>query len=387
MKIAIIGAGAAGMMCAAVLAENSKYEIHIFDKNSKPGVKVSYTGGGRCNLTTAINDRDILQKKYIRGGKFLVPALNAFSPAKAFEWFENHGLELKVEANYRVFPKSDNSYDVIDVFAKIFERCRVRLHYSEAVVEIKKEGDGFGVKTGESDYLFDKVVLTTGGNTFPQTGSTGDGYEFARKFGHFVTKLSYSLNSFAVADSWCKELSGLSFENAALKFTLDGKQITTMGPVLLTHYGISGPNVFEMAAHLAYEEITNIKSKTVYFRPYANLTMEKWNEKLTTLIEANGAKQISSLLESVLPKKFAAAITQIARIDRHKKSAEITREERNQLAKLLGDGLPLMLTSKSAGNEFVTAGGVKLDEIDRKTMQSKFVQGLFLLAKCLILTA
>jgi len=379
MKIAIIGGGAAGIMCAATLAEkNDKHEVHIFEKNSKLGMKVSISGGGRCNVTTGIQDKTILAKKYIRGSNFLSPALAAFGPKAVMDWFESHNVPLKIEEDLRVFPESNNSEDVIDVFYDIFKKHNVILHFQEGVTQILQNKEKFTIQTKLENYEFDVLVLTTGGNAYSQTGSTGEGYVFAKNLGHTITTLGPSLNSFLTEEKWCKELLGISFKNSKFVTTTDeGKKVEATGPMIFTHFGISGPTTFALAAHLAFDTINPKHSKVVSFIPKAELDFNYWNESFQKQIANFPLKQIHNILTLELPSRFATKILELANILPERKANSITREERIKLAKLLAGELKLTLTMRKVGDEFVTAGGINSNEVDRKTMRSKLNPNLY----------
>ena len=204
MKIGIIGAGAAGLMTAATIKElNSETEVLLFERNSRIGRKIAISGGGRCNVTTGITDKKILLTKYPRGAEFLKKAaFKLFPPQKVIDWFESHGLKLKCEADQRVFPANDNAEAVNELFEKLIPET---FKLSEAVLEItKSKQDKFEIKTNKNSYIVDKLVLTTGGNAYSQTGSKGDGYHFAKSLGHTITELGPSLNSFLVHEDWVK---------------------------------------------------------------------------------------------------------------------------------------------------------------------------------------
>ncbi len=380
-KIAIVGGGAAGLICAASILENlhgEKIMITLFEKNPKLGVKVAISGGGRCNVTTGISDEKILLSKYIRGGDFLRPSLLAFPPEKMRDWLLLHGLPTKVEKDNRVFPVSDNGQDVIDLFERQFANSSIRINYRDNVTDIKNVSGGFEITALSGVYNFDILVITTGGNAYSHTGSSGDGYNFAKNLGHSVTKLGPSLNSFEVAEplrsNFCKELSGISFPNCEFSFA-DKKSVS--GAMLFTHFGISGPAVFALAAELAFDVVEKSRPKSVYFKPRASVGVEDWDKILTSHFSTLGTKQIGNSLTHFFPKSFVQKLLELANIDVEKKVSIISKDERRLIAKYLGQGIELLLTSRRAGDEFVTAGGVELKEVNRKTMESRIVPNLY----------
>ncbi|NRH21472.1 aminoacetone oxidase family FAD-binding enzyme [Candidatus Gracilibacteria bacterium] len=374
-QITIIGAGAAGLMTAATILENTESEschIHIFEKNKTPGNKVIISGGGRCNLTTGIEDKKILLSKYTRGADFIRKAFGKFSPRKCREWFESHGVPLKCEKDNRVFPVSDDGYDIVEVFEKLFAkyRNRITLHYGEGVDSILSGNSAFQITTKKGTYDSDIVVITTGGNAYSHTGSTGDGYAFARSLGHTVTQLGPSLSSFLTSEKWTHELSGLAFESAKIG--------DLQGPLLLTHFGISGPLAFMTSSGFAWETIDKNHPKIVHFSPISTMGYIEWEAFLKEQFANHPKKLIISILTEKLPRRFAEAFireyfTSIETIY----PVSIGKVIRENISKLLGEGIPLTLTDRRPGDEFVTAGGVNTDEIDAETMESKIQKNLY----------
>lgn len=378
MKIAIIGGGAAGIMVAATLIEEKLgVEIHLFEKNNLLGKKVSISGGGRCNVTTGVTDKNTLLSKYIRGAKFLIPSFGLFPPQKVMSWFENQGVPLKVEDDSRVFPVSDIGNDVVNVFNKIF-KGNVILHLGEPVQSLKLIKTGFEIETVKGKHDFNIVVITSGGNAYKHTGSSGDGYDFAKSCGHSITKLGPSLSSFETKDEWVKKLSGLSLQNAKLEVLFkNDKKISVSGPFLFTHFGISGPVTFALSAHLAFEDILPQSPIKVTFTPYADMNFDKWDLKIKEASHRHGKKQIKQILSELLPKRFSEEILNLSQIELSKTGAQLTKDERKSITHFLSGGIFLTLMARRKGDEFVTAGGVCLDEIDKKTMQSKLIQNLY----------
>lgn len=379
MKIAIIGGGAAGMMAAATLLEEGvNAQIHLFEKNKILGQKVIISGGGRCNVTTGITDKNVLRKKYTRGSDFLIPALAAFPPGRVREWFEAHGVPLKNEPDNRVFPVSNNGHDVVGAFEKLFAKGGVNLHLMESVKRLEPNGAAFKLQTNKADYDFDVVVLTTGGNAYRHTGSTGDGYAFAKSCGHTITNLGPSLNSFELVEGWPKALSGLSLEKAQLSAVAeDGKRKSADGPVLFTHFGITGPAVFALSSHLAFTSISKAQPLVVAINPDANQTFETVLGLLQEKYQTSGTKLLRKVLGELYPKRFVEAVLSEAKIAGGQTMANVSKEDRRAVAHLFSGKLQLHFAARRPGDEFVTAGGVNLNEIDAKTMRSKVNPNLY----------
>lgn len=227
-KIAIIGGGPAGMMAAASFLESTQtmdYEVHIFETNKVLGRKLVISGGGRCNVTTGIFDKKTLATKYTRGFDFLESSLGEFSPKKCKKWFESHDLPLKIQEDNRVFPVSDDGNDVLAVFEKIFQNnSKVFLHFQEKIQNIEKISEKFIITSTNISLEADYCVIATGGNAYRHTGSTGDGYAFAKNLGHQITALGPSLSSFLIQEEFLKKISGTTFSDAKIIFTHENEK-------------------------------------------------------------------------------------------------------------------------------------------------------------------
>ena len=374
-KIFIIWAWAAGLMTAATILENSEstdFQVHIFEKNKTPGNKVIISGGGRCNVTTGIVDKKILLTKYTRGADFIKKAFGKLSPKKCREWFELHGVPLKCEADNRVFPVSDDGYDIVDVFERIFAKYRdkVVLHYSEGVDGIEKIDEQYRVTTKKWVYEGEIVVITTGWNAYSHTGSTGDGYAFARALGHTITPLWPSLSSFLTEEKWTHALSGLAFESAKIG--------DLSAPLLLTHFGISWPLAFMVSSQFAWEKLDKNTPKNITFSPIASMGYVEWDIFLREQFASHPKKLLANILADKLPKRFVDGFiseffSDIATIF----PVSISKSNRENIAKFLWNGIPLTLIERRPWDEFVTAGGINTDEIDPETMESKIQNNLY----------
>ncbi len=443
--IAIIWAGAAGLMTAVTILENSppfrgsergyptqpplqgeEYHIHLFEKNTTPGKKVIISGWGRCNVTTGITDKKILATKYTRGWEFIERAMGKFSPKKCREWFETHGVPLKCEEDNRVFPISDDGHDVVGAFEEVFAkyRDRISLHYGEGVSEVsflsswgtkdllenqadssqtrndkKHDDEKFSITTPKWSYEADILVITTGWNAYSHTGSTGDGYAFARSLGHTVTQLGPSLSSFLTRENWLHALSGLSFPSAkvSLSFSVgeslsgipndrkrssaiakDDKREDLTWPLLLTHFGISWPLAFMTSSALAWDHISPAHAKIIHLSPLSDMETLKWETFLKEQFVLHPKKLITSILAEKLPRRFAEAfILEYFSHIRETFASSISKKDRERIAELLGSGIPLTLLERRPGDEFVTAWGVSTDELDPETMESKIHNNLY----------
>jgi hypothetical protein len=378
--VAVIGGGAAGMM-AAVSASANGAKVLLFEKNINLGAKVMISGGGRCNLTTGILDVRKVLENYPRGAKFLTKAMFNFGPEDVMKWFEDHGVKLKTEEDLRVFPVSNDGREVVVVFEKVMRENGVEVHFESCVFNIERAavGAGFIIKlTDGMEYQADAVIISVGGNAYRQTGSTGDGYEFARRLGHNITKLMPSLGAMVVREGFLMRLPGISFKNAGLSLvSADGKRTYMRnGPFLFTHKGVSGPAVFALSAMAAFEEYDVRNPLKLFINFFPDASVENFKIRFDSLVNANGKKHLMGLLDMILPKSLADLIVAIAAVEKTLPVAELNREQRKIVFNLLVR-FNLNITGRVSGDEFVTAGGVDLDEVDSSTMQSKICQGLY----------
>ncbi|KKR04048.1 MAG: NAD(FAD)-utilizing dehydrogenase [Candidatus Uhrbacteria bacterium GW2011_GWF2_39_13] len=378
MRIGIIGGGAAGMMCAAtLLKEHSGEDIFLIDRNDGLGKKVIISGGGRCNVTTGIHEIKTLLKKYPRGEKFLTSAMYAFPPNAVYDWFESHGVPLKIQEDGRVFPRSDDGKDVVRVFEKLFKTYGLHVLLNTSVVGVEKKDDAFLIhfKHTPTPLVVDILVMTTGGQTYRQTGSTGDGYAFATSLGHTITELAPSLNAFFTKEHWPAHLSGLSWTQATLT-AKRAKHPKFTGPFLFTHKGISGPAVFALSSLVAFETYNIQHPLEIMIDLFPALSIQTLHIKLEFLIEKNPQKQFGNILGLVVPKSLAEVTLQELQIDETKRADELGKKNLNRLCNWI-KAIPLSVIQRGTGDEFVTAGGINLREVNPRTMESKICPGLY----------
>lgn len=376
MKVAVIGAGAAGMLAAGHAGELG-HSVDIFEKNNIVGKKIRITGKGRCNITNASDCEEHIENTP-GNPYFMYSALYKFPPDKMIELVESLGVPTKVERGKRVFPVSDKAADVSEALKKYMKKNGVKLHLEKGVKDIIIENDRIkGIVTDDGKELdFDAVIVATGGLSYPTTGSTGDGYKFAKKAGHSVSKLMPSLVPLKSDDWICPELMGLSLKNSAIVIK-NGKGKTIykdFGEMLFTHFGVSGPMVLSASRHLLGRFNENI---TMYIDMKPALDMKALDNRLLRDFEKYINKDLRNALNDILPQKMIPVIIRLSGIDETKKIHDITKEERKRMEELI-KGLPVHITG-TAGFDMavVTSGGVNTDEIDPSTMESRKIKGLF----------
>ena len=381
MKIAVIGGGAAGLMAAATIAEaDLEAEVFLIEKNKNLGKKVIISGGGRCNLTTGLDNVKRVLTKYARGSKFLTKAMYAFPPKAVRDWFEAHGVPVKIEDDMRAFPVSDDGHDVVGVFEKIFKNANLKVMINSNVEDIKKAEKGFSIKIKQriKPVVVDRVILTTGGQAYRQTGSTGDGYAFATKLGHEISALAPSLNAFHTKEIWPAEVAGLTFKNVEIGF----EKKTTYGPMMFTHKGITGPAVFAMSSLTAFEDLLATQPLLLTIDIFPELQIAKLNFRLSSLLHQYPKKKLHSMLSFLVPKSLAMIICDEVKIDSDKNAGQVSKKEVESIVKWMKK-IPLQIITRAGGEEFVTAGGVELGEVNPSTMESKICPGLYLAGEIL----
>ncbi len=377
MKIAIIGGGAAGLMAAAAIQErNTEADVILIEKNNGLGKKVIISGGGRCNVTTGLHDIRAVLSKYPRGGKFLNSVMRRFPPEAVYAWFEDHGVPLKIEDDLRVFPQSNDGHDIVGAFERLFEDSNVRVWLNRHAIKIERRENVYVISFKDGETLeVDRVILTTGGQAFRHTGSTGDGYAFAEALGHRITSLAPSLNSFFTRETWPKEVSGLSFEKARLRTRFE-KTYEFTGPFLFTHRGVSGPAVFALSSLVAFETYDAARPMKLLIDIFPDLSEDELIQKLEAAFAAYAKKLLGNVLDFMMSKSLAEALCRDLELDAHVRAAEVAKKDTRRITAWL-KGIPLHVVGRGAGDEFVTAGGVDLADVDPRTLESKISPGLF----------
>lgn len=371
MKIAIIGGGPAGMMCAIKAAEN--HQVTIFEKNEKLGKKLFITGKGRCNLTNYCDEREFL-KNIVNNSSFMYSSIYSFSPFTTYYYFEELGLPLKVERGNRVFPASDKSSDVIKVYEKKLKALGVKINLNYEVTSIEKVDGEFMINGREK---FDKVVIASGGISYKLTGSTGDGYKFAKDFGHKVIDQVPGLIGINLKNNF--SLAGLTLKNVELKVLKDKKILSReFGEMLFTHRGISGPIVLTTSS-----KINRLKDFEMYLDLKPALDPEKLDARILRDFHENQNKNLENVMKSLLPRDLIIYVLEGAGISGDKKVNQITKEDRESLVKTIKNFELKFDSLDDIDRAIVTSGGVDVKDIDPKTMESKKVKGLYFIGEVL----
>lgn len=375
-SLLVIGGGAAGLMAAGT-ASNEGVETIVLERNERPARKVMITGKGRCNVTNNCASLQELIQNVPRNGRFLYGAFSRFMPSDVIDFFESRGVELKTERGNRVFPVSDNAVDIVDALVS-YAKSRARIMNGRATKFIFENGKVTGVETEDGDIIYaDKIIIATGGLSYPGTGSTGDGYKLAKQAGHNITELVPSLVPLEIHEGFCTDLMGLSLRNVATKVvdTESGKTVySDFGEMLFTHFGVSGPMILSASAHMR-----NMKSGKykIYIDLKPALTIEQLDARILRDFSENTNKNFINALNSLLPKKLVPVIVKLSGINLATKVNQITKEQRRKLAELL-KGMCVTVTGfRPVSEAIITSGGVDVSQINPKTMESKLAEGLY----------
>lgn len=387
MKVIIVGGGAAGMM-AAVRAGELFSDVTLIEKNEKLGKKIYITGKGRCNVTNNA-DIEVIFKNINRNPKFMYSALYGFDNSRVYSFFEENGCPLKVERGERVFPVSDHASDIIKTLTKALKDRRVKIMLNTAVKElIIEDGAVKGVILDDGSSLYaDKVIVTTGGVSYPTTGSTGDGYKFAESAGHTVTPVRPGLVPLVTGETWVPRLQGLSLKNVELKLFSEDKCVyKEQGEMLFTHFGISGPLVLSSSAYYDTESRKN-RNITVSLDLKPALDEEALDKRILRDFEKFSNKQFKNSLDELLPAKLIPVIVDLSGIDPYKAINVVSREERRNLVHLLKNLVMTIIGTGNFNEAIITIGGVNVKEINASTMESKLVKNLFFAGEVLDIDA
>lgn len=367
--IIIIGAGPAGLM-AAISAASLGATVQIIEKNEVPGLKLLITGKGRCNVTNNCDEQTLLSE-VAHNPKFLYSAFYQFSAKDTMSFFENLGVKLKTERGQRVFPVSDKSTDIRDALVQCATDYGVTISHDE-IKSINIDKDLVLLK-GNREHYAKRVIVATGGLSYPKTGSTGDGYKFAKSIGHTIVSPRPSLIGLKCKQGFCCELSGMTLKNVAVKFYKKNKCVySDFGELLFTHIGISGPTVLSASAH--FDDFEDAKA-TIDFKPA--LTFEQVNARLLRDFSENQNKTVLNAIEGLLPKRLLPILLEYCKISPYKKVHQITKAEREVLVNALKEFSLDLIGKEGIEKAIITAGGVSVQEVSPKTMCSKLCDKIY----------
>lgn len=385
-KVLIAGGGAAGMF-AAITAARQGQEVHVYEKNEKLGKKLFITGKGRCNITNAC-DMDTLFDSVITNSKFLYSSFYGYTNQDVIDFFENIGVQTKTERGERVFPQSDHSSDVIRALEAEMRRLGVHIHLHTGVKQvISADGSFAHIELMDGSIVKgDSCIVATGGLSYQTTGSTGDGYRFAKDNGHTATDCMPSLVPMTTKEEWVPRLQGLSLRNVRAAI-FDGKKklYDEFGEMLFTHYGVSGPLMLSASSVIGKKLKEKELKLMIDLKPA--LSMEQLEKRVLRDFEENQNRQFKNAVGKLFPSKLIPVMIELSGIGEEKKVNVISREERQKFVSLIKN-LPVTLTGLRGYNEaIITKGGVKVKEIDPSTMESKLVKGLYFAGEVLDLDA
>ncbi|MBF0979300.1 MAG: NAD(P)/FAD-dependent oxidoreductase [Clostridiales bacterium] len=370
MKVIIIGGGPAGML-AAIKSRKEKNQVTIIEKNKILGKKMLITGKGRCNITSGVDMSEFI-KNVPSNGKFLYSSFKNFTNKDILKLLN---IPVKLERGNRYFPVSDKAKDVVDALEKELSGVEIVTNTS-AIEIITKNNEAIGVKTNKGDFFADKIILATGGKSYPLTGSTGDGYEMAKKLGHTITQIKPALVPLVAKKEskiQCQQMQGLSLRNVGLKLFNNNKLIyEDFGEMLFTHYGVTGPIILSASSHLVRQELKNPRIE-IDLKPA--LTDEKLDERILRDFETEKNKEFRNSLDQLLPQKMIPVILEILQIN--KKVNEVKKVERQKLVRTLKHFSIEIEGFRDISEAIITSGGINVKEINPKTMESKLIKNLY----------
>ena len=384
-KVLVVGGGAAGMFAAIFAAYNGN-EVHIFEKNEKLGKKLFITGKGRCNITNA-SDMDTLFQSVVTNSKFLYSSFYGYTNQDVIDFFERIGVRTKIERGNRVFPVSDHSSDVIGGLTRELHQLGVEIHLHTPVKKIvgKEKFEYLELANGKR-VEGDACIVATGGFSYQTTGSTGDGYRFAKELGHQVTEILPALVPLCIKEWYAKELQGLSLRN--VKATIyDGKKkmYDDFGEMLFTHYGVSGPLMLSASSYIGKKVQDKELQLVIDLKPA--LTVEQLDQRVLRDFEENMNKQFKNAIGKLFPTKLIPIMLELSEIDPDKKVNLISKEERQQFVSLIKNFSMTITGLRDFNEAIITKGGIKVKEINPSTMESKLVEGLYFVGEVLDLDA
>ncbi len=387
MKVVVIGGGAAGMM-AAWRAGSLGADVTVYEKNEKLGKKLFITGKGRCNVTNS-SDLEAVFSNINRNPKFMYSSIYSFDNEAVMKLLESYGLKLKVERGNRVFPASDKSSDVIKTLERMLKDVHVKVELNKTVDRLLFDDGvctGISLKDGKKVFA-DRIIVATGGLSYQSTGSTGDGYRFARDCGHTIVKTEPSLVGIETKEEWVKSLQGLSLKNATLSLKISGKEkYSELGEMLFTHFGISGPLVLSASAYLNEDTIKN-KEVSVSIDLKPGLSKEELDKRVLKDFEENINRNFINSLDKLLPQKLIPVIVDLSGIAPETKVNVIKSEDRKRLVGLLKNLTVTPKKLRPIDEAIITRGGVNVKEVNPSTLESKLCKNLYFAGEVLDIDA
>jgi predicted Rossmann fold flavoprotein len=378
--VVVVGAGAAGMMAAIRAAERSR-RVLLLEKNRKPGVKILMSGGTRCNITHATDNRGIVEA-YGPSGRFLHSALAAFGVQETLDFFESEGVATKVEETGKVFPVSNRALDVQQALLRRLQRSGATLALAEPLQTLQAITPGFLLRTPQRELAAGSLILTTGGQSYPGSGTTGDGYAFCAQLGHTIVPPRPALVPITVAVSWLPELRGLTLPDVGVHVVDGGTAVVARrGSLLFAHFGLSGPVILDVSRVVSsHPTPTSLRLEIDLLPAVGEADFDNW---LRLESAAQGKKQLAVVLAGQLPRRLCDVLLPLAELPVDRKAAALSKSDRGALVSLV-KRLPLPITGTLGfGKAEVTAGGVALSEVDSRTMMSKLIPGLFIAGELL----
>ena len=368
-KVIVVGGGPAGIMAAITAAKNN--EVTLIERNKEIGMKLRLTGGGRCNIT---NNRDIEEffDKIVNNKKFLYSALYTFSNYSLLEYFSNNGLEYKVELDEKVYTKSDKADEVIDLLRNDLEKNKVKIKYNTMITDlIVEDGTIKGVITSFGEKIFgDKVIITTGGKSFPHTGSDGAMYDVLEKYGHTITPIHAALIPLVIKEEFVKRLQGVAMKDVVVSAKVKKKKFEKFGDMLFTHFGISGPAVLKLSSYITKALLDGEVEITLDF------LRDKSKEEISQIIRNNPNKTVLNNLKGILPQNFLKVIFEILGLT-EVKASDLKKEDENKIIEYIKEMKLTARETLSIKAAQVTSGGVKVKEINASDMESKIIKNLY----------
>jgi len=374
-KICIIGAGPAGLMAAISAGQAGKRAV-VIEANTSPGRKLLLTGAGRCNLTHRASPQELV-RAFGAGGRFISYSVYRFSPQDVQDFFTRLGLRLKLEDNGCVFPASGRASDVKEVLVGQARKLGAKLLYGRRVGEVGLEAGVFIVETPKEQISAEKLIVATGGLSWPRTGSTGDGHRLTRHFGHTVTRTRASLVPLVTLERWPGRLAGTAVDNVRISARIDNKRMASVGPIIFTDDGIGGPAVLDMSRHLTDYLPVSQTPIGLMLDLTPQIEQAKLESQITECIAANPKKKVVNVLAEFVPKRLSALLCERANCDDGLPAGGLKKDMRRALVRSL-KGLPLSIVrTRPIAEATVTRGGVNIKEVEPKTMESKICPGLF----------